>query len=182
MEESLRAAVPDRRTTRLVCRSGNPADPDDLERAAIAGARSIIIVRGEDGDAGVVKAVLAVRALDPDAGQRAHIVAELTEADNARIITAVTNGGCSPCRATRWSPRSPPRPASRAGSSAVFTDLLDFDGDEMYFATVPELAGHTYRRGAAGLRDVLGDRAADGRRRRRAQPTVRTPSSAPATS
>src|SRR3546814_8891945 len=34
----------------------------------------------------------------------------------------------------------------QAGLSAIFTDLLDFDGDEIYFADVaPALVGQTYR-------------------------------------
>src|SRR3546814_19905287 len=34
----------------------------------------------------------------------------------------------------------------QAGLSAIFTDLPDFDGDEIYFADVaPALAGQTYR-------------------------------------
>ena len=143
VEEFLRAAVPDLRTTRLVCRTGNPAKPDDLERAAIAGARSIIIVRGDDGDAGVVKAVLAVRALDPDLA-RAHLVAELAEADNSRTIRAVTNGRVLTVSSDQVVAEVAAQACFQGGMSAVYTELLDFDGDEIYFAGIPELAGHTY--------------------------------------
>jgi ion channel POLLUX/CASTOR len=31
------------------------------------------------------------------------------------------------------------------GLAAVFRDLLDFEGDEVHFAAIPELNGHTYR-------------------------------------
>jgi Trk K+ transport system NAD-binding subunit len=31
------------------------------------------------------------------------------------------------------------------GLASVFRDLLDFDGDEIYFTAIPELDGHTYR-------------------------------------
>jgi len=143
VEESLNAAVPDRRTTRVVCRSGNPASPEDLERAAIAGARSIVIVRDHDGDAGVVKAILAVRALDPTLG-RAHIVAELSEADNTRIIRAVTHGRVLTVSSDQVVAEVAAQACLQAGLSKVFTELLDFDGDELYFARVPELADHTY--------------------------------------
>jgi len=143
IEESLGDEIPDLKTTRLVCRSGNPANPDDLERAAIAGARSIIIVRDADGDAGVVKAVLAVRALDPDLS-RAHVVAELEEPDNTRIIRAVTNGRVLTVSSDHVVAEVTAQACLQGGMSAVFTELLDFDGDEMYFADVPELVGHTY--------------------------------------
>ena len=143
MEEALDAAVPDLRTTRVVCRSGNPARPDDLERAAIAGARSIVIVCDDDGDAGVIKAVLAIRALDPTLG-RAHIVAELAEADNTRVIRAVTGGRVLTVSSDQVVAEVAAQACLQAGLSKVFTELLDFDGDELYFANIPELAGHTY--------------------------------------
>jgi Trk K+ transport system NAD-binding subunit len=163
VEESLKAAVPDCRTTKLVCRSGNPANPDHLERAAIAGARSIVIVRGDDGDAGVVKAVLAVRALDPELA-RAHIVAELTEADNTRIIKAVTNGRVLTVSSDHVVAEVAAQACFQSGMAAVFTELLDFDGDEMYFATVPELAGHTYREALLAFEtcSLMGWKPADG--------------------
>ena len=39
----------------------------------------------------------------------------------------------------------------QGGLAAVFTDLLDFDGDEIYFAPVPELVGHTYAEALLGF-------------------------------
>jgi ion channel POLLUX/CASTOR len=163
VEDVLRTAVPDTRTTRLVCRTGNPANPDDLERAAIAGARSIIVVRGDDGDAGVVKAVLAIRALDPQLARR-HVVAELTEADNTRIIKAVTYGRVLTVSSDHVVAKVTAQACFQGGMAAVFTELLDFDGDELYFATVPDLAGHTYRDGLLAFENcsLLGRLTADG--------------------
>src|SRR3546814_6078703 len=53
----------------------------------------------------------------------------------------------------------------QAGLSAIFTDLLDFDGDEIYFADVaPALVGQTYREAvvsyeACSVLGVLSDRS-----------------------
>ena len=44
--------------------------------------------------------------------------------------------------------------ASRA-LSVVYTELLDFDGDEIYFRDDPALDGQDLRRGAARLRGLL---------------------------
>jgi hypothetical protein len=91
VEESLRELVPDRRSTRIVVRNGEPASPHDLERVCATAARSIIAVRGAEGDAGVIKAVLAVRALDPG-HTNCHVVAELNDDDDARMLRTVSDG------------------------------------------------------------------------------------------
>ncbi len=144
MEEAIRAAVPNLRTTRVVCRSGNPADPDDLERAAIAGARSIIVVRDVTGEAGVVKAVLAVRSLDRKL-ERAHIVAEFMDPATTDMMRHLTDGRVLTVSSDQVVAEVTAQACLQRGMSAVFTELLDFDGDEIYFANVPEVAGHTYR-------------------------------------
>ena len=82
MEHELHERIHDHRTTRIVCRSGDPSVPDNLRRASIETARSVVVVRDTDGDAGVVKAVLAVRVIDPTFAQ-AHVVAELSDKDHA---------------------------------------------------------------------------------------------------
>ena len=56
----------DLRGTRLVVRSGTRSHEADLRRVAIETARSVVVPRGEDGDPGVVKCLLAVRSAAPD--------------------------------------------------------------------------------------------------------------------
>ncbi|MBI2709552.1 MAG: hypothetical protein HYX34_07635 [Actinobacteria bacterium] len=144
MDEQIRSRVGDLRTTRLVCRNGETAVLADLERVAVRDARSIVVVRGDDGDAGVVKAVLAVRALDPDhAG--AHVVAEVAEADHARTLRSVSGGRVLTVSSDDVVAEVTAQACLRSGLAAVFTELLDFDGDELYFSDVPpELAGRSY--------------------------------------
>jgi len=143
VEDTIRERVPDCRTTRVVCRNGDPASPDDLERACIATARSIVVVRDGDGDAGVVKAILAIRALDPDLAQ-CHVVAELCDPDNARTVRAVTRGRVLTISSDDIVAEVTAQACQQSGLAAVFADLLDFDGAEIYFASVPEVAGRTY--------------------------------------
>jgi voltage-gated potassium channel Kch len=163
MEEVLRKTVPDHKTTRVVCRSGSPSSPANLEIAALAGARSIVVVRDADGDAGVVKAILAVRSLDP-ALARTHIVAELSEPDNARVIRDVTDGRVLTVSSDDVVAEVTAQACLQGGLAAVFTDLLDFDGDEIYFSPVPDLAGHTYQQslGAFETSSVIGRMTPDG--------------------
>ena len=150
MEDELRDRIEDTRTTRVVCRSGNPSVPDDLVRASIATARSVVIVRDADGDAGVVKAVLAVRALDPEFEQ-AHVVAELTDRDHARTIRSISEGRVLTVSSDDVVAEVTAQACLQSGLAAVFQDLLDFDGDELYFTPVGALAGQTYRDALLGF-------------------------------
>ncbi len=164
MEETIRIAVPDLRTTRVVCRSGNPSDPEDLERAAISGARSVIIVGDANGDAGVVTSVLAVRSLDRSL-ERTHIVAELTDPVTARMIRALTSQRVLTVSSDHVVAEVTAQACFQQGMAAVFTELLNFDGDEIYFAAAPELAGHTYREALLAFEksSLIGRRTTDGR-------------------
>jgi Trk K+ transport system NAD-binding subunit len=163
MEQAVREQIDDTRSTRVVCRSGNPGLPDDLRRVGVTEARSIIAVRDEDGDAGVVKAVLGVRAVDPTLSG-AHIVAELTEADNARTLQAVTGGAVLTVSSDDVVAEVAAQACLRSGLAAVFADLLDFDGCELYFTPAGELGGHAYRDSLLAYETsaVIGRLTADG--------------------
>ena len=163
MEDTLRDRIDDALTTRLVCRSGSTSSPADLERSAVHHARSIIVVRGDDGDAGVVKAILAVRALDPHLLDT-HVVAELTQADTARIIRDATGGRVLTVSSDEVVAEVTAQACLQAGLSSVFTDLLDFDGDEIYFHAAGELAGLTYGDAllAFAMSSVIGRMSGDG--------------------
>lgn len=163
MEEAVRGLISDPKTTRIVCRSGNPANPDDLRRVGITDARSIIAVRGEAGDAGVVKAVLGIRAVDPTMSG-AHVVAELADPDNIRTLNAVSNGAVLTVSSEDVVAEVAAQACLRNGLAAVFADLLDFDGQEMYFTSAEPLAGRTYGESlnAFEMSAVIGRITADG--------------------
>jgi Trk K+ transport system NAD-binding subunit len=143
MEDELRERIADHRSTTIVCRNGNPAVPDDLRRASIDTARSVVVVRDSDGDAGVVKAVLAVRAIDPLFDQ-AHVVAELCDKDHARTIRSLSEGRVLTVNSDDVVAEVTAQACLQGGLAAVFQDLLDFDGDELYFSPAGELGGHSY--------------------------------------
>jgi Trk K+ transport system NAD-binding subunit len=144
MEDEIRLRVPDTGTTRVVCRTGDPSRPGDLAMVNVSGARSIIVLAGDEGDAGVVKAVLAVRSLDPGF-DNAHVVAELENAGHARTLRALTEGRIATIQADEIIAQVTAQACHQAGLASVFRELLDFDGDEIYFTPMPELAGTAYR-------------------------------------
>lgn len=144
MEDELRVRVPETRSTRVVCRTGDPSRPADLDMVNVAGARSVIVLAGDDGDAGVVKAVLAVRSIDPNFSN-AHVVAELEDAGHAATLRKLTDGRIVTVQADEIIAELTAQACHQAGLASVFRELLDFDGDEIYFTPIPELEGRTYR-------------------------------------
>ncbi|MFM7062939.1 MAG: CASTOR/POLLUX-related putative ion channel, partial [Actinomycetes bacterium] len=161
MEDGLRDQVGDFRTTRLVCRSGNPNLPADLEIVNVAGARSIVVV-GES-DASVVKTLLAVRSIDPGF-TNAHVVAEVQSDETEASIAALFGPRVITVNSDLVVAELTAQACRQRGLAAVFRELLSFDGSEVYFAPFPELAGRTYAEAQLAFESsaVIGRLGADG--------------------
>ena len=143
MDETIRAAVPDMRTTRLVCRSGEPWMPQHLQMVNVTGARSIVVIGGEDdGDAGTVKVLLAIRAVQQEAG--AHVVAEVRDGEVAGSLRSLFGERLVTVSSDEVVAELTAQACRQRGLSTVFRELLDFDGDEIYFSPFPALVGRTF--------------------------------------
>ena len=143
MEREIRDEAGDLKNTRIVCRSGDPGKPADLELANIGSARSVIILAGEDGDTDAVKAVLAVKSLNPNLS-RTRVVAELNNPENAESIRSLSEGRVNTVNSNEVIAQVTAQACYQTGLSTVFRELLSFEGNECYFAEVPTLVGHTY--------------------------------------
>jgi voltage-gated potassium channel Kch len=168
MEARIRDRLGKTGRTTIVCRTGNPASPRDLEMVNVAAARSIVVLAHDDDNAGVadadaVKAVLAVMSADPQL-ERAPVVVELTDEETARGLREAGDGRVVTVRAEDVIARITAQACRQAGLSLVCRDLLDFAGDEIYFHAAPELVGHTFGDALLAYEEssVIGRRAADG--------------------
>ncbi|MCU1397213.1 MAG: hypothetical protein JWN62_322 [Acidimicrobiales bacterium] len=146
MEETLRDAIPDTKTTRIVCRSGEPWVTKNLELANLAKARSVVIV-GDGKDSSTVKSLLAIRSARSADGAEpsgAHIVAEVVDNDTATSLRSLLGDNLVTVSSDSVVAELTAQACRQRGLSGVFRELLDFDGDELYFAPFPELVGKTY--------------------------------------
>ncbi|HWA67803.1 MAG TPA: hypothetical protein VG899_15685 [Mycobacteriales bacterium] len=132
LEDEIAARVGDLRNTRLIVRTGDPANPANLERIAITSARSVIVLADADtdGDASAVKAALAAHALRGD--DDVPIVVELESESTAAALVAACGERVRPVHATDIIAKVVAQACRQAGLGAVYRELLDFDGDEMY--------------------------------------------------
>jgi len=147
MEDDIRAKFPSTKNTRVICRSGNPLDLDDLAVVDPHSARSIIALAPETGnpDIHVIKSVLAITNNPARKQEPYHIVAEIREPRNLEAAALVGGKEAIYVQGEDLIARVTAQTCRQSGLSVVYTELLDFDGAEIYFKAEPALSGRTYR-------------------------------------
>jgi ion channel POLLUX/CASTOR len=163
MEEVLRDGVQDTRGTRIVCRRGDPSDLASLALVNYQACRSVVIVEGPGGAAATVKTLLALRAIDPELST-SHVVAEISDADTAASLSSLIGKQLVTVNSDDVVAELTAQACRQRGLSTVFHDLLDFDGDEIYFAPFAQVTGRTYAEAQLGFSacTLMGRLRADG--------------------
>ncbi|MFL6333864.1 MAG: CASTOR/POLLUX-related putative ion channel [Pyrinomonadaceae bacterium] len=147
MEEEIRLKVGDTKNTRVVCRSGNPIDLVDLEIVNPHAAKSIIILSPEgsdDADAQVIKMILAITNNPNRREEPYHVVAEIHDEKNMEVARIVGGDEAKLVLSGDIIARITVQTCLQVGLSIVYTELLDYGGDEIYMQEEPQLAGRTY--------------------------------------
>lgn len=146
MEDEIAAKVPALKNTRVICRSGDPTDLYDLAIVNPQTSRSVIILspEGDDPDSQVIKSVLAL-VNDPDRRPEPYrIAAEIRDLKNAEVARVVGGSEVQLVLADDLISRIVVHSSRQAGLSGVYSELLDFDGCEIYTAERPELVGKSF--------------------------------------
>jgi voltage-gated potassium channel Kch len=147
MEDEIKQQVGKIGRTKVVVRSGDPMSLADLEIVNHAGARSIIILsldESENADLVTIKTALAL-VNNPNRKQNDyHIVAELKDLENLERAKLVSSTEVKWIASGDVLSRIMAQTSRQSGLSQIFRDLLDFDGDEIYFTSQPQLVGKTY--------------------------------------
>ncbi|MDX1377532.1 MAG: NAD-binding protein, partial [Anaerolineales bacterium] len=167
MEEEIWERVESRGKTRIICRSGNPIDPNDLEIVSPHTAKSIIVLPPEsrDPDTEVIKTVLAITNNPNRHKGKYHIVTEIRYARNLPVLKMVGEDDYVQAVLTRdLIARVVAQTSRQSGLSVVYTELMNFGGDEIYFQNLPALTGKTYGQSLLLFEDscVMGMRKKDG--------------------
>ncbi|HOW01052.1 MAG TPA: NAD-binding protein, partial [Rhodoglobus sp.] len=146
MEDELRAMVGKTGKTKIICRTGDPMNLTDLEIANPANARSILLAGDDspDPDADVIKTALALTNNPRRKTEKYHIVGELEDAASLEAATLVGRDEAHWVLGDDLIGRITVQSCRQSGLSVVYSELLDFDGDEIYFTEQPSLYGKTY--------------------------------------
>jgi ion channel POLLUX/CASTOR len=166
MEDDIRAKFPSTANTRVICRRGDTLDLDDLAVVDPHRARSIIVLAPENDnpDMHVIKAVLALTNHPQRKATPYHIIAELQHETNLEAAALVGGNEAIFIRGDDLIARVTAQTCRQSGLSVVYTELLDFDGAEIYFCDAGSLVGSSYRQvlSAFDSSAVMGLACADG--------------------
>ncbi len=140
MDEYLRSNFKKRGNTRIVTRSGNPASPVSLAHVNAAEARSVIVLANCDdnatetqqvaSDARGIKVVLALETTAPDA--EFPIVTELFLERNRQVVLGMLPERVKVIDSEEILAKVMVQTSRTSGLSTVYSELLSFDGCEMY--------------------------------------------------
>src|SRR5215218_3349865 len=166
MEDEVRARVGRTGNTRVVCRTGDPINIDDVEIVNPNQARSIVVLPPEDeeADSRVIKTVLALTNNPNRREEPYHIVSRIGKPEYLGVARMVGRGELRLVAVDDLIARITAQTCRQSGLSVVYTDLLDFGGDEIYFTSEPRLAGITFGEALTAYErcSVIGIRKKDG--------------------
>ena len=168
MEDEIRERIEARGRTRIICRNGSSIDPKDLEIVSPHAAKSIIVLppENEDPDTDVIKTVLAITNNPNRRAEKYHIVTQIRHAKNLNVLKMVgANDNVQAVLTGDLIARVVAQTSRQSGLSVVYTELMNFGGDEIYFKYEPELVGKTYGDALLAYEDscVMGLRQSDGK-------------------
>jgi voltage-gated potassium channel Kch len=148
MEDEIRSKFPDTKNTKIICRTGSPLDLDDLEVSSPHDAKSIIILSPEETsnpDTYVIKSILAITNNPKRKSDKYHIIAEMRDEKNIEAAELVGGDEAALVLSSDLIARVTAQTCRQSGLSIVYTELMDFDGAEIYFSEEAGLVGKTYR-------------------------------------
>ncbi len=141
MDEYLRANFRNKGNTRIVTRHGNPASPSNLKHVSVADAKSVIVLANCDDNASMkeqvasdargIKIVLALETSAPEADF--PIITELFLARNREVVKSVVPGRAKVIDSEEILAKVMVQTSRTSGLSVVYSELLSFDGCELYF-------------------------------------------------
>jgi len=146
MEDEIRAKCGELGRTQVICRTGSPIDLHDLEIANPHAAKSIIILSPDenDPDAQVIKTILAITNNPNRRPTPYHVVSEIRDRKNLEVAHMVGGEEVQLVLVDDLISRITVQACRQSGISVVYIELLDFDGDEIYFHEEPALVGQTF--------------------------------------
>ena len=146
MEDIIADQIPDTKTTRIICRSGNLYEACAFERCSVETSKSVIINIPDDVE--TIKVLLA---------SASYVRGKTLTNPNLRFISSlesrqyldeanIAGEGRSEILYTKGAiARIIANTCRQHGLSQVFTELFNYNANELYFESVPQLLGKTFR-------------------------------------
>jgi voltage-gated potassium channel Kch len=166
MEDEIRNKLSSLKNTKVICRQGVPNDLVDLAISNPLSSKSIIVLANEEGNADplTIKTILAITNNPNRRKEPYHIIAEIKDEKNLEVAKMVGKDEVELVLTDDVIGRIMVQTSRQSGLSIVYTELMDFDGAEIYFNEEKELIGKTYGESIFAYEDsaVMGLQYADG--------------------
>ena len=141
---------------RVVTRRGSTMSPAALELVNLEASKSVVVIAPEtdshehvmasnESDTIVLKTLLALAKVSP--GRSLHVVAEILDERTEAVARMVAGETAALVLAAPLISRLLVQTGRQSGLSAVYTELLDFDGVEIYVQPQRGLTNKTFREG-----------------------------------
>jgi voltage-gated potassium channel Kch len=165
MEDEIRSKIADLKNTKIICRRGNPNDMQDLDIANPQACKSIIILAPEieNPDPLTIKTILAITNNPNRRKEAYHVIAEMNDERNVEVAKMVGKEEVEIILTDDVIGKIMVQTSRQSGLSIVYTELMDFDGAEIYFKEEKALIGKSYGDVIAAYEDsaVIGLQFAD---------------------
>jgi hypothetical protein len=144
MEDEIKSRITIPKNTKIICRSGNPMDTNNLQMVNINKSKAIIVLDDEKDNMFAIKTMLALVNNPQRKPEPYNIVAEI--GDKKNLVTAKMVGGkeAKLILSDELISRIVVQTCRYEGLSNVYVDLLNFSDDEIYFKNEPLLVGKTF--------------------------------------
>ncbi len=152
MEDELKSHLAGRSKTQIIVRTGDPMSVADLKLTGLDTARSIVVLAPDDTDEPdnfSIKTALAILNNPRRRTEPYRIAGEIKHEQNLEAAELVGGTEAKWILGEDLISRLIVQTSRQRGLSAVYNDLLDFGGAELYLADTAGLAGETF--GAAAL-------------------------------
>jgi voltage-gated potassium channel Kch len=155
MDQDVAEAVRGKRL-RVVTRRGSTMSPAALELVNLEASKSVVVIAPEtdghghmmvshESDTIVLKTLLALAKVSP--GRSLHVVAEILDERTEAVARMVAGEAAALVLASPLISRLLVQTGRQSGLSAVYTELLDFAGVEIYVQPQKGLTNKTFREG-----------------------------------
>jgi len=147
MEDKIKAKIPDFKTSKIIVRSGNPLISGEIEVVNPNHARSIIILSPdrENADTFVIKSVMSFTNGKHRKSSPYNIIGEIKDEGNLEAAEVAGNGEAVFVFTSGLISRIAAQTCRQSGLSVIYSNLIQFEGDELYFNEQRELIGKSYK-------------------------------------
>ena len=130
--------------TRIICRQGDKKSVTDLEGLSLNSSKSIIINQEDQDLSDIPKTLLAIKQIRRQGTRNLHVTAIIESEEDGELCNIIGGNEVEIIHAKNFLARLEAQTCRQRGLPHVYTELLNFSGDEIYIQEENTLIGINY--------------------------------------